>query len=112
MNFSCDLYVYASAEGYTIHVANNKVIGEVPKVDWNLILEDPVGFMGQVKKQSEYLDTAEHIPLGLPFDGQTLVADNLVQLEQFLFMLKETGYRFPEWVLETVREEIKEENSE
>jgi hypothetical protein len=109
-NFNCDLYVYEAEEGYVIHIAAVRYAGDIPKVDWGLLMADKrEEFSAQMKAQHDFLDEAERVPIGLPFDGQALVADNLEQLEQFLFMLRETGYRFPDGVLEAVREEMEEE---
>jgi hypothetical protein len=109
-NFKSDLYVYEAEEGYMIHIASNRVVGNIPPVDWKFLLDSNwKSYAAQSKAQHEFLATAERQPIGLPFDGQTMVADDLEQLEHFLWLLKETGYIFPEWVLSTVREEIEEE---
>lgn len=35
MDFKCDLYIYEAEDGIAIHVASNRVIGDVPAIDWS-----------------------------------------------------------------------------
>lgn len=99
MNFGCDLYCYESEQGYVTHVANLRVVGDIPEVDSSLFLnyteENVEKFFEQQKAQFEFLDTAERKPIGLKYDGQTLYDDK----ETFLLTLnklREEGYKFPE----------------
>lgn len=105
MDFGCDLYSYESAEGIVTHVANQRIVGEVPKVDSSLFLnftdENSEKYFEQQKAQSDSLDTAERKPIGLKYDGQTFYDDR----ETFLLrlnMLREEGYRFPEITQEDI----------
>lgn len=99
MNFGCDLYCYEAEQGYVTHVANQRIIGDVPKVDSYLFLnytqENVEKFFEQQKAQFEFLDTAERRPIGLKYDGQTFYDDKDTFLSR-LNMLREEGYRFPE----------------
>lgn len=99
MNFGCDLYCYESEQGYVTHVANQRVVGEIPKVDSSLFLENSEEnfqkFLAQQKAQFDFLETAKREPIGLRYDGQTFYDDK----ETFLVRLKylrEEGYNFPE----------------
>lgn len=105
-NFACDLYCYADARGgWTTHVANNRVVRDVPKVDHMLPLNDEK-FLAELRVQHAFLDTAERAPIGLPYDGKTFNDPTLEDFRARLVMLREVGYNFPDYVLESVDEEI------
>lgn len=109
MDFACDLYCYESDEGYVTHVAANRVVGEVPHIDFNAAPE----VMGeQIAAQHLYLKTAEHAPIGLPHDGETYTDGDLEDFQARLLQLREVGYIFPDYVLETIGEEMAEEEAE
>ena len=114
MDFGCDLYCFADcAGGYTTYVAANKIVGEVPKIpEFPLGKQDTPEWKAwgvAYKAQMDFLETAKRVPIGLPYDGERF---NDLDLESFLarlLMLRERGYRFPDYVLEDVRSEIEEE---
>ena len=102
MNFTCDLYCYESEHsGYVTHVANQRVIGDVPKVDYTLFApenntpENIEKFFEQYKAQMDFLSDAERRPIGLKYDGQTFY-DSKESFLARLEILREEGYRFPE----------------
>lgn len=105
MNFSCDLYCYESEQGYVTHVAVNRTVGDIPKVDSSLFLDNTQEnfdkFLAQQKAQFEFLDTAERRPIGLKYDGQTFYDDKDSFLSR-LNMLREEGYRFPQITQEDI----------
>lgn len=117
-NFACDLYCYADVSGgYTTLVAVNRVLGEIPK-------EEPWPGEGASeaeieawshraaaahRAQMDFLQSAERAPIGLPHDGAGF---NDPDLESFLARvtsLRAMGYRVPDYVLDTIREEIADE---
>lgn len=99
MNWSCDLYCYESEQGYVTHVAMNRVVGNIPKVDPTLFLENTEEnlqkFLAQQKAQFDFLETAQRAPIGLKYDGQTFYDDKETFLGR-LDMLREEGYNFPD----------------
>lgn len=105
MDFGCDLYCYESVEGIVTHVANQRIVGEVPKVDSSLLLnfteENAEKYFEQQKVQSAFLETAERKPIGLKYDGQTFYDDKETFLDR-LNMLREEGYMFPEITQEDI----------
>lgn len=105
MDWSCDLYCYESSQGFVTHVAEQKVIGDIPKVDSSLFLnftdENSEKYFDQQKAQSAFLDTAQRKPIGLKYDGQTFYDDKETFLAR-LNMLREEGYRFPEITQEDI----------
>lgn len=112
-NFGCDLYCYADVRGgYTTHVAGNKAIGDVPRVDMVGLLNgsaSPEEVAKQHAAQHEFLMNCERRPLGLPHDGQSFNDPDLESFLARLLSLRAAGYRFPDYVLDSVREEIEEE---
>ena len=111
-NWDCDLYCYGSAQGYTTHVANNRINGDIPKEDWQLLYDGKTDeFMVQHNAQMKFLETCTRSPIGLPLDGKTF---NDPDLESFLarvLALKAMGYHVPDHVAEAIREEITERDS-
>lgn len=99
MDFKCDLYCYESSEGFVTHVAENRVIGNIPGVDTTLLLdfteENQEIYFKQYKAQMDFLKTANREPIGLKYDGQTFYDDKETLLSR-LEMLRAEGYNFPE----------------
>ena len=114
-DFQCDLYCYADASGgWTTHVASNRLVGDAPHVDWLLIGGDDKNaalFFEQHRAQSDWLDTAEHAPIGLPHGGATFDDPTLEAFRKRLLDLRALGYRFPDRVLAEVDEEIAERDA-
>lgn len=107
-NGRCDLYCYEDVRGgWTTHVAAKKVVGTPPKVDWTLLRDQSSDkFMDQYKAHLAWMKTAEMVPIGLPYDGQTFNDPTLEAFKQRLLHLREVGYRFPDDVLESVDEDL------
>jgi hypothetical protein len=108
-DFGCDLYVYEDVNGgWTIHIAQSRVVGEVPPVDWSL-LDGPAGtgaeFVRQHKAQTDFVFGAEFEPINLPHAGQTFnlpTADEAAAKVEELLAL---GYRAPAYVAANLRAE-------
>lgn len=103
-DFQTDIYCYKSDNGYVIHVAKNKrVFTEKlpPKVD----LKNITDYLERWNTVLKMVDKAERVPIGLEFDGETYINRTPQELLQTLLMLKEAGYRFPNYVIDIVREE-------
>lgn len=109
-NFACDLYAYESDAGYMIHVASNRVVGDVPPLDWET--EDPGVFYTAYKAQHAFLDSATREPIGLAHDGETFVFDSLEEFRDCFVMLREAGYHFPQGLIESIEEEMREEKED
>lgn len=105
MDWQCDLYCYESSEGIVTHIANQRIVGEVPKVDSSLLLnftdENSEKYFEQQKAQFDFLKTAERKPIGLKYDGQTFYDSKETFLAR-LNMLREEGYMFPEITQEDI----------
>lgn len=107
-DFLCDLYCYEDIRGgFTTHVAALKVVYAEP-LPPVCPIEDFGWWWLRHQKVMQMHKTADKVPIGLPHDGETFNDDTLEEFIDRLLMLKEAGYRFPEDVIEAVREEIRE----
>lgn len=104
-DFGCDLYCYESDDGYTTHVASNRVVGEVPKIDFSLLTVSGDAFMRQHQAQMDYLRSAKRERILLPHAGETFVDDDLESFAQRLHYLRACGYRFPDEVFIAIERE-------
>ena len=100
MDFGCDLYVYEAEDGIVIHVASNRVQGDVPRIDWS----SPEALHSTYEEQMEFLETAERKPIGLRWDGDSyygLTKENACARIELLGII---GYVFPEDLIKNVME--------
>lgn len=118
-NFQCDLYCYEDVSGgYTIHVAARRSITPYPYegsyqefIDLCLSNQFTERWLERHKKWSEETEKIKKKSIGLPYDGETFNDPNLEAFLDRLLMLREVGYKFPDYVLENVKHEIMEEKS-
>src|SRR5262245_39486685 len=76
MNWRCDLYCYEDVDGgYTIHVAGNRVDGDIPvEPKWNLLDGGEKGRAQWLAEHGEvmrFLTTARRTSINLPHAGDT-----------------------------------------
>jgi hypothetical protein len=126
-NFQCDLYCYEDVSGgITTHVASNRVVGEIPEAPFELLMNEGSTIPEQVlnrmteanlkrymeahRRQMDFLETCKREPIGLPYDGQSFNDPDYESFLARLLHLRETGYHFPDYVLDLVKEAIKEQN--
>ena len=110
----CDVYVYEGYEGYVCHIAGRKIVNlsEAPK-DVGSILdfkeEDRHIWMENHRAWMKWLETeAIREDIGLEFDGETFSTDTATDMGNQLKMLQDMGYRVPNYVIEALWEEGKE----
>lgn len=65
-------------------------------------------FIEQHNVQMEWLETAEREPIGLPHDGEDFHDPNLIAFLDRLLYLHSLGYRFPDYVIENVKQKIRD----
>jgi hypothetical protein len=112
-DFKCDLYCYASSQGYTTHVANSRHIGDAPHLDWaTLTSKDSAEFHKQYTEQMEWLSTAQREPIGLPYDGESFDDPDLESFLATVTMLRDAGYHVPPHVFDAIWEEMLDEAKE
>jgi hypothetical protein len=107
-DFRCDLYVYEAGEGFVVHVANTRVLGDVPPSP-DITAVPAQEFADAVNAQIKFLGMAKRQPIGLPCDGEIYVEETLGDLYDRLIILRDMGYRFPDDVLECINDERKYE---
>ena len=107
-NFRCDIYTYESVYGgYEINVASSRYNEPIPEVDYSLLESgDNTKFANQYSAQSRHLETCGTKPIGLKYDGKSFSCDTVVELIDTMLMLREEGYRFPDYVIEDMKEEM------
>jgi hypothetical protein len=107
-DFHCDVYVYEHCYGgFMTHVAANRVVGDVPKIDWPQ-LDDIVStsvLHAQYMAQMRFMETAKRAPIGLPHDGKEFVDDTPGDCADRLESLREIGYNVPQSAIDALREE-------
>lgn len=111
-NFKSDVYAYADVSGgYTTHIAGNRVIGDCPPgADYTTIGEDGWAARAAEAEQvrSKFLANCDREPIGHAYAGMSF---NDSDLESFLARmehLRSEGFHVPDYVFDTIREEIAE----
>lgn len=122
MSFRCDLYCLETDEGFVTHVAQTKkdgleeFISEFGEHPFNTLTaldtKDGLDWLDSYKKWSHGYDELPRVPINLPHDGETFIDLTLEDFLGRLLYLKETGYTFPDYVIDTVKEEIEESKSQ
>ena len=101
-DWKCDIYCYEAEEGYMIHVAAGRIIGEAPK----LCFDNPEELLESYQKQMKWLDSAKREVINLEYAGETMSFDTPQETADMLLKLKNIGYNVPEYAIETLLEEV------
>lgn len=117
MNGACDIYAYEGQWGYEIHVAARKRVNieNAPPDPYDaFLLDDKENAVATYVARKEAWDkwsmeNDKFVPIGLAYDGMSYTEDCLEDFKTRLLMLREAGYRFPDYVLTAIEEEIDEE---
>lgn len=112
----CDLYVYEGFDGWMIHVASRRwVLAEAPpKPIPPTELTTAAGverLIGRDRQLMAILSRSHLVPIGLPYDGQTLISDSPGECANLLAELAAEGYRLPDWVIGELRAEQADQDS-
>lgn len=115
MDATCDLYCYESSDGFETHVATTRLylgpdgLSPGPFSQLGLALcmgGNPKGWEDLKVKYESMVGAKEFLPIGLPHDGETFHDPDLETFLARLLGLASLGYRFPDHVVQTVRQEI------
>lgn len=108
-NWSSDVYCYADVRGgFTTHVASSRYVGNIPKVP-EFRNKDTIGErFAAHRAQMEFIKTAQLVPIGGPFDGETYSDATLEDLKARLLNLREAGYIVPQSAIDLIDEEMSE----
>lgn len=109
-NWNCDLYVWYDVDEYwVVMVASNRIVGDIPKCDLADLRDGKIEkFNADHEAQMAFVKDAQRQRIGGPFDGQRFQEHTLEDLKARLLELRAAGYRFPDYVLKDVEEEIAE----
>lgn len=115
-DFQCDLYCYADCRGgFTTWVASNRIVydkslpppvtfkkGAPTEAEWKR-------FVARDRVVSKMLDKAKRVPIDHPVAGAQFTDPTLKVFRSRLVALRKMGFRFPDYALERIDEEIAEE---
>jgi hypothetical protein len=118
----CDVYVYADVHGgYTCHVAGRRIVNlheaphcpdliDYPRGEDNKITDEALAdFMVKHRAYMDWLQNdAIRENIGLEFDGETFNTETATSMGNELKLLQTMGYSVPEYAIETLWEEGKE----
>lgn len=116
-DYQCDLYVYEGLDGWMIHIAGRRwVLAEAPPEPippTELTTAAGVERLIDRDQQLMAILSRSHLaPIGLPHDGQTLIADSPGECADLLAVLAAEGYRLPNWVIGDLRAEQADRDSD
>lgn len=112
MNHTSDVYAYQDEIGFCIMLAQfryNKTdnLPPMPKLGSpNFIKEYRQHDMALQKCKDEH----GMVMINLPYAGETIHVGTLEAFKEKLLELREIGYKFPDWVLGQVDDELRMEN--
>ena len=120
--FKCDVYVYEDVNGgYTCHVAGLKIVNgdeapfcpdliDYPRDEEGKITDEAVeDFMVKHRAYMDWLEkNAIRKPIGLGFDGKSFNVETATSMGNELKLLQNMGYNVPDYVIEALWEEGKE----
>lgn len=103
-NWKSDVYCYYSVgDFYQIFVAENRIVEEIPIVDFKLPIDK---LRESIKKQNEALSNCTHVSLRLPCDGESFECNTLKEMRDKLIELRKMGYHVPDNVFKRIDEEL------
>lgn len=105
-DYQCDLYCYEDVMGgYTIHVAAYRYIFKKP-LPSPIPLDNIEEWLARNNEVDQIIKEADRTAIGLKFDGQTFNEKTPHDFLVRLLILRKAGYKFPDYVLDAVKEEI------
>lgn len=111
-NWKCDLYCYADINGgWTTHVANRRHTGDIPTDRFDDFIDGKITakeFARLHKKHMDAVESSTLVAIGLAHDSATFSDATLEEFKNRLLMLRQEGYRFPDYVIDEIDEEIAE----
>lgn len=107
-DYQCDVYCYQDiCGGYTTHVAESRFVFKEelpPKVP----IENAAWF-ARYQKINEMVKQADRKRIGLPFDGHRFNDEDAESCAKRLQQLKDLGYKVPQYAIEELQQEWKDE---
>ncbi len=106
-NWKSDVYAYEDDGGFVVHVAANRLVGDIPEVPCILDVGSEV-WGNAHQAQMAAVSAAELAPIGGPHDGESFRYATLRELRDGLLQLRADGYHVPQFALEAIEEELNE----
>ena len=100
-----DIYAYQSAGGYCIHVAGNRIVGEVPKCSHLFHPDTMDEYIKASDEQDDFLDTAKREDINLQYAGESFDFTTAGDAADWLCKLKDIGFHVPEYAIKSLRDE-------
>lgn len=105
-DFQCDVYLYeAVGGGFCLTLAKHRVIFKDPLPPLEDFSETVKGDLLRRQIIHELIERADRVPIGLSRDGQSFSLDTAEEAIELLLDLRSEGYRFPDYVIEELKEE-------
>lgn len=106
-DFKCDIYCYEDVSGgYTTHVAGMRYVHKDPLPSPVVLNSDNVGeWFDRYKKVQQMIGMADHVEIGLPYDGETFNDPDVESFIERIRMLKKAGYNVPDDIEDRIRED-------
>jgi hypothetical protein len=117
-NFQCDVYCYEDISGgFTTHVAGNRCVGEIPKVPSLSTVkkgdeQSMQNYIDAHNAQMQFLENCERVEIESEHAGKSYNDDDLSGLLARLTMLKECGFNVPDFVFESIKEELADDDKQ
>jgi len=111
-NFWCDVYCYEDVNGgFTTHVASRRKIRKTksPNYMTSEAIADKENFTKIMDTWRKEFDSIPYEDIGLSRDGYTFYDDTREGMIETLASLKKEGYVVPDWVFNSIQEEIDED---
>lgn len=113
MNGMCDVYCYAHINGgYMLHVASNRLINDPPEMPEYDEDKPNIWLDAHRERMEWYGKEAKRTKIGLSHDGETFSLDTAKQAAATLILLRDEGYNVPQYAIDQLLEEWKEENED
>lgn len=112
-NWKCDLYCY-EGDKFITHIAGRRRVGHIPDDRLSDFLQNkitPEEYTKLHKEQMKAVKACGFEDITLPHAGETFEDEDLESFKERLLYLREVGYRFPDYVLEQIDEEMAEEKA-
>jgi hypothetical protein len=110
-DFQSDVYVYEDVSGgFTTHIAGNRVVFAEPlppEIPYSK--ENSSVWMKRYAVVSKMLEAAEHVAIDLPHAGETFSDPTPAACADRLEELRALGYVVPQYAIDALREEAKEQ---
>ena len=112
MDGLCDVYAYESDEGYQVHLSSKRIMGPQPYVPYLEFSKDQVTseeFFEAYQLYMKALENSAYVNNNLPYGMESCCCESLEHFLSKMLELREVGYLFPDYVIETIIEEMNEE---